>query len=389
MQWCLLSVAALARQDLGLEVSVQRAAAFVRTGMGARGCRIDVGGGTAVTTAVAGHDPSVPEPEAADVVLTTTPLLVDGTWWGEMTVVDGSPSSVRGIDQLSSSVAASLARVELSDRHHLQAAASELFAYGAEMHGELTEEHARRVRSLLHAVPGVHRAEVSVGGPVPFLRSDDAIVAPVGSTLTGMEIAVSFVPNESIRLGSRAVVRRFLRILAITRSREERLMQLGAEVDWDIVTKTGNARRATRSLYAAIAQAERFRDPVSVLLCDLDDFARVNAADGRDAGDALLRRFALMVESITRVYDSIARVAGDTFVVVLPGTDKSDAIEVGERIRRCARERGQQASGQMHSTVSIGVAAFPVDGDEPDAVWAAASLAAKRAKFNGRDRVQI
>ena len=77
----------------------------------------------------------------------------------------------------------------------------------------------------------------------------------------------------------------------------------------------------------------------ALLLCDLDHFKRVNDQLGHAAGDAVLQDVAYTMRATLRAGDSIYRVGGEEILVVLPGADEADAVEIAERLREAVRER--------------------------------------------------
>jgi diguanylate cyclase (GGDEF)-like protein len=124
----------------------------------------------------------------------------------------------------------------------------------------------------------------------------------------------------------------------------------------------------------------------ALLLCDLDNFKRVNDRLGHAAGDAVLQDVSYTMRSVLRAGDSIYRVGGEEILVVLPGATKADAQGVAERLRVAVRERRPAGVGV---TVSIGVAVSrpgPLDTDE---LVGLADEALYSAKAAGRDRVVV
>jgi diguanylate cyclase (GGDEF)-like protein len=155
----------------------------------------------------------------------------------------------------------------------------------------------------------------------------------------------------------------------------------------DGLTGLFNRRRLDEALRTELLRAARERQPLSLLLVDVDHFKRFNDTHGHVAGDACLRAVARqMGRAVGRPGDVVARFGGEEFAVLLPATDAAGALQVGEHLRRYV------ASGEpgdlRRVTVSVGVATM-----WPDACTAAEQLvdAADRApyaaKAAGRDRV--
>jgi diguanylate cyclase (GGDEF)-like protein len=124
----------------------------------------------------------------------------------------------------------------------------------------------------------------------------------------------------------------------------------------------------------------------ALLLCDLDNFKRVNDELGHAAGDTVLREVAETMRSVLRAGDSIYRVGGEEILVVLPGATELDAVSVGERLRQAVRER--RPAG-VAVTISVGVAVSKTGPLDTDELVGLADAALYLAKAAGRDRVMV
>jgi diguanylate cyclase (GGDEF)-like protein len=124
----------------------------------------------------------------------------------------------------------------------------------------------------------------------------------------------------------------------------------------------------------------------ALLLCDLDHFKRVNDQLGHAAGDAVLQDVAYTMRAALRAGDSIYRVGGEEILIVLPGADHDDAVEIAERLREEVRARRPVGVGV---TVSIGVAVSQPDTVNTDDLVARADAALYAAKAGGRDTIRI
>ncbi len=135
-------------------------------------------------------------------------------------------------------------------------------------------------------------------------------------------------------------------------------------------------------------QAQRYKRAVSVLMVDSDNLKAVNDAHGHEAGNRLLKQLAERIQAELRYTDVPARYGGDEFVVLLPETPSKGAADVAERIRESMAAKPLVYDGNaVRSTVSIGVASFPEDGNSVDAIVARADRALYKAKNEGRNRV--
>ena len=160
----------------------------------------------------------------------------------------------------------------------------------------------------------------------------------------------------------------------------------------DPLTGLANRRFFGGTLEHLAREAQRLRQPLSMLVMDLDHFKRVNDEYGHDAGDACLARLAdRMREVFTGPGMHLARLGGEEFGVLLPGQDTTAAAAAAERMRASLEERPLQLrEGPLAITVSIGVAGFhPEDGGDMDVLYRAADRAMYQAKAEGRNRVCI
>jgi diguanylate cyclase (GGDEF)-like protein len=150
----------------------------------------------------------------------------------------------------------------------------------------------------------------------------------------------------------------------------------------DPLTGALNRRAFTFLAGKSLSRSERSNHSLSVLLCDLDHFKRVNDTRGHAFGDQVLCRFASVVLSALRVEDSFCRYGGEEFVTLLPDTRPEEAVAVAERLRR-AYEVEASTLG-INGTVSVGVAYF-VSGDTLESLIRRADLALYQAKAAGRN----
>ena len=172
--------------------------------------------------------------------------------------------------------------------------------------------------------------------------------------------------------------------------RATRSRQLIEDAELDPLTGVGNRRRATRVLAATLNLAGRSGQPVALLAIDLDHFKRVNDTLGHPAGDAVLQAVGNVLLSEARVYDVVARIGGDEFVVVCPSTDAAGAQALAERVRRAVPSACEAAIGDAwRQTLSIGIAVAPTCGSEPEGVMRWADKALYEAKAQGRDTLVV
>ncbi len=170
--------------------------------------------------------------------------------------------------------------------------------------------------------------------------------------------------------------------------------QLHAAARTDLKTGLLNAVTWEREAAASLSAARRARQPVSVLLVDIDHFKRVNDTHGHLVGDDVLRSVAEVLRNQLRdEQDLLCRFGGEEFAVLLPGLDSTGASKAAERLRRAVAERVTPAgTALIQVTVSVGVAvADPVNDTATDVqeLLARADVGLYRAKDQGRNQVRL
>ena len=126
-------------------------------------------------------------------------------------------------------------------------------------------------------------------------------------------------------------------------------------------------------------------------MLDIDHFKAVNDGFGHDAGDEVLREFAVRLATNVRAVDLPCRLGGEEFVVVMPGTRLEDAHRIADRIRRDVAQTPFRAMGGkelLSITASIGVAATGGPFDTPEALLKRGDEAVYEAKASGRNQVK-
>ena len=163
-------------------------------------------------------------------------------------------------------------------------------------------------------------------------------------------------------------------------------LRLRGEVLIDSLTGMLNRRALIGRVEELEQQSQLTREPVSVIVGDIDHFKQFNDLHGHAAGDALLTDLSCRLRETLRAFDLCYRTGGEEFVVLLPGAELVQAAGIAEQLRRAAAE--VVSSGQR-VTMSFGVAGAP-RGEAFDygAVFGAADTALYQAKANGRDRVE-
>lgn len=172
------------------------------------------------------------------------------------------------------------------------------------------------------------------------------------------------------------------------RRQAEREVKLLATTD--SLTGLANRNLFTRRLNDAMALAERQNFKVGLLALDLDDFKAVNDQYGHPGGDALLKEVAARLLQHFRSSDTVARVGGDEFSIVMTGVEDKYSLEsLVKRIIASVSKPVQLDAGDAAVGVSIGIAYYPDHGQTPEALIKKADEALYRAKKSGKNTFQL
>ncbi|MGM0594350.1 MAG: EAL domain-containing protein, partial [Pseudomonadota bacterium] len=154
----------------------------------------------------------------------------------------------------------------------------------------------------------------------------------------------------------------------------------------DELTGLANRSLFQDRLQQLIAQASRSGNPFSVIFIDLDHFKLINDSAGHAAGDQLLKSAASRLSEVVRDEDTVSRLGGDEFGILLRTADKEVDIErTARRILHTLAEPFEITGRTVHIGASIGIAIFPNDGETVESLLKAADTAMYEAKGEGRD----
>ena len=138
-----------------------------------------------------------------------------------------------------------------------------------------------------------------------------------------------------------------------------------------------------------IPEARRTGDPLSVMLFDLDYFLQLNTAHGHEAGDEVLAGVARTLEAVLPDSAVIARYGGDEFAAALPDTRLDDAFTLLEELRRCVAALSFPQWPDIRLTCTMGLAAYPANGQGEVELIREADQALYVAKATGRNKVSL
>jgi diguanylate cyclase (GGDEF)-like protein/putative nucleotidyltransferase with HDIG domain len=145
-----------------------------------------------------------------------------------------------------------------------------------------------------------------------------------------------------------------------------KFQQAESSATTDYLTGLPNARSLFLQLDRELARCKRDKAPLTLMVCDMNGFKKINDRFGHLEGNRVLRLFAQALKDSCREYDYVARMGGDEFVVIAPGLQADAAAKKIEQIRPLARQAGFEVCGEEILSLSIGMAVSPGDGDDAE-----------------------
>ena len=231
-------------------------------------------------------------------------------------------------------------------------------------HGEVLAE---KMRLLLEAMEkGYYEDEVNPG--------------------TGTLLTVKWVQRRLVSTGSSIALT--LRDISDTRAHAE---ELEVQAKTDVLTGLPNRLWLSKALPGKLEQVAQDGRKLALMFLDLDDFKNVNDTQGHAVGDALLQATAQRLQQAVRPHDTVVRLGGDEFTIVLDQAgDVSEVADVARSVV-AAMEQPLQVSGHGSFTVhsSVGISVFPEDGRNGESLLKHADIAMYAAKANGKGQFQF
>jgi diguanylate cyclase (GGDEF)-like protein len=196
-------------------------------------------------------------------------------------------------------------------------------------------------------------------------------------------------PAEASLLRARLEVAQ--RILALQSNLMAAHEKLRFRAEHDALTGLSSRAAVLEALEREINRARRGRTPLGVIIGDVDLFKRINDAHGHAAGDAALCEVARRLVANVRSYDTVGRLGGEEFLILLPGCEVSSLQAQAERLRKCICDAPFDLLGlQLPLTISLGGATLdPLGSESPSNLTARADAALYDAKHSGRNQVAV
>ncbi len=157
----------------------------------------------------------------------------------------------------------------------------------------------------------------------------------------------------------------------------------------DTLTNIYNKRFINEFLMKEIERSKRLNNRFSIVICDMDDFKKINDTLGHPSGDMVLKSFSELILNTIRNQDVVGRYGGDEFMLILPETDRATALNIIDRLRDNIEKMEVQVMKNRKAsiTASFGIATFPEDGISSDDLLIASDERLYKAKSLGKNTV--
>ena len=226
---------------------------------------------------------------------------------------------------------------------------------------------------------------------LPWAAGLEGAVIPVrGESRTRGALCVCTAPAEPFSAEALNFMEAIASVLSTGLQRIESEGRLAYLAQFDPLTGLPNRALLADRFSQMIVQARRHARPLAVLFIDLDEFKLVNDTLGHAGGDELLKEVAVRLQSAVRSGDTVARISGDEFAVVLADLARAeDAAVVAQKVIERLAAPVDVLGQEVFVTASVGIAGFPGDGADAEALIGAADAAMYRAKQSGRNAFQF
>ncbi len=193
--------------------------------------------------------------------------------------------------------------------------------------------------------------------------------------------------NTKIDLADQALRNKNIELIARTDELENALEMLSSMATTDWLTKLPNRRQFDEVFEQMLSQAERYKERLSLVLIDIDNFKEINDNHGHAAGDEVLQQIGAFLKDTVRRSDSPARLGGDEFAILLYHSDEQQAEKLVRQLLKKIKSHVFNFGGQNISiTVSSGIAEYGAERNTKQSIYFSADKALYAAKQQGRDR---
>ena len=182
----------------------------------------------------------------------------------------------------------------------------------------------------------------------------------------------------------------YVALLSDITRRKQYEKQIWRQANYDALTNLPNRHLFHRRMQQALTEAEQSQQSIGLMFIDLDHFKEINDSMGHDAGDELLKAATQRIRNTVRPQDTIARMGGDEFTVILPSPiQKTEITTLAETIVQTLSETFPLSEGEAHISASIGIVCYPEHGDNVSSLLKNADIAMYQVKEHGRGAYSV
>jgi diguanylate cyclase (GGDEF)-like protein len=223
-----------------------------------------------------------------------------------------------------------------------------------------------------------------------ILKSEELVVVPLKAKnkVNGIILADNFITKEPITKDDIRMLTMLANQAGLAIENSQLYEKTVMRAHSDSLTELWNHGYFQYLLQVELEKAKATKEPLSLIMLDIDDFKVYNDMLGHQAGDRILKDLALLLKNQSRKMDFVCRYGGEEFTVILPYTDKHEAFLIAERLRQDIEKHSfshEEILPHKKLTVSLGVTSFPKDGLLSSELLAQCDKALYQAKHKGKN----
>jgi diguanylate cyclase (GGDEF)-like protein len=227
---------------------------------------------------------------------------------------------------------------------------------------------------------------------VQLLKSEELVVVPLKAKdkVNGIILADNFVTKKPINKDDIRMLIMLANQAGLAIENSQLYEKTVTMSNSDSLTELWNHGYFQYILQESLEKAKATKQPLSLIMLDIDDFKLYNDTLGHQVGDTILKNLAAFLKNHSRKMDFVCRYGGEEFTIILPRTDKKEATAIAERLRQdIEKYTFVNADGltQKNLTVSMGIATYPQNGNSPSELIVYSDKSLYQAKYKGKNSI--